>query len=142
MATLSRISWNPIYSVHVEVLDAQHRKLFEIVNRLINVFESRSGDLLPAIKELIDYLSVHFREEHTVMMNANYPNLLSHRKEHLKFTEKIEEFLKGYKEGDKELGLNMVVFLKDWVRDHTTQLDVQYGEYLLKYATKLTQPHK
>jgi hemerythrin len=142
MPTLSRISWDPTYSVHIEVLDAQHRKLFEAVNRLINVFESRSGDFLPVIKDLIDYLSVHFHQEHKVMGDANYPKYLSHSMEHQKFTEKIEEFLKGYKEGDRDLGHNMVVFLKDWVRDHTQKLDVQYGEYLLKQAAKPKQPHK
>ena len=142
MATLSRINWDPIYSVHVEVLDAQHRKLFEAVNRLINVFESGSGDFLPTIKDLVDYLSVHFHQEHMVMRNANYPNFLSHSKEHQKFTEKIKGFLEEYKEGDENLGQNMVVFLKDWVRDHTKILDVQYGEYLLKHATKFKQPQK
>ncbi|MEI6842347.1 MAG: bacteriohemerythrin [Methanomicrobiales archaeon] len=142
MATLSRISWDTSYSVNVEVLDAQHRNLFAIVNRVINLTESRSSDLLPAIKELIDYLSVHFREEHAVMTSANYPNLLNHRKEHLKFTETVEEFLKSYKEGDKELGLKMVVFMKDWIHDHTKKIDVKYGEYLLKYAPRLTQPQK
>ncbi len=142
MAILSRITWDTSYSVNVEVLDAQHRNLFAIANRMINVVESHSSDLLPAIKELIDYLSVHFREEHTVMTNANYPNLLSHRKQHLKFTENVEVFLKDYKEGDKELGLKMVAFMKDWIQDHTKKIDVQYGEYLLKYAPKLTQPHK
>jgi len=142
MATLSRISWDTSYSVNVEVLDAQHKNLFAIVNRVINLVESHSSDLLPAIKELIDYLSVHFREEHAVMTKANYPNLLNHRKEHLKFTEKVEEFMKNYKEGDKELGLKMVVFMKEWIQDHTKKVDVQYGEYLLRYAPKLTGPRK
>jgi hemerythrin len=137
MAALSRITWDPIYSVHVEVLDAQHRKLFDAVNQLMDVFESGSGDFLSVIKDLIDYLSVHFHQEHMVMRNADYPNFLSHSKEHQKFTEKIQEFLKGYKEGDKNLGQNMVVFLKDWVRDHTAKLDVKYGEYLRKSAEKL-----
>jgi hemerythrin len=143
MATLlSRISWEPIYSVHIESLDDQHKKLFEAVNRLINLYEDQFGDFLPVLKDLIDYLSVHFREEHTIMNNANYPNFLSHRNEHLKFTEKIEDFLKGYKEGDKKLGFNMLVFLKDWVSNHTKTLDVQYGQYLLKHPPQLKQPPK
>jgi hemerythrin len=142
MAALSRITWDPIYSVHVEVLDAQHRKLFDAVNQLMEVFESGSGEFLSVIKDLIDYLSVHFHQEHMVMRNANYPNFLIHSKEHEKFIEKIKEFLKGYKEGDENLGQNMVVFLKDWVRDHTIKLDVQYGEYLRKNAEKIDQLHK
>lgn len=142
MVVLSRIKWDPLYSVHDEVLDAQHRILFETVNRLIGVFESGSGNLLPAIKELIDYLSVHFHQEHMVMMNANYPNFSNHSNEHQTFTERVREFLEEYKEGDENLGRNMVVFLKDWVRDHTQILDVQYGEYLHKHPTKHGQTRK
>lgn len=142
MAALSRITWDPIYSVHVEALDDQHRKLFDAVNQLMDVFESGSGDFLPVIKDLIDYLSIHFHHEHMVMRNANYPNLLSHSQEHQKFTDKIGEFLKGYKEGDRDLGLNMMIYLKDWVRDHTIGLDLQYGKYLRMNAEKLEQPHK
>jgi hemerythrin len=142
MAALSRITWDPIYSVHVEVLDAQHRKLFDSVNQLMDIFESGSVDFLLVIKDLIDYLSVHFHQEHMFMKNVDYPNFLSHSKEHEKFIETIKEFLKGYKEGDENLGQNMVVFLKDWVRDHTIKLDVQYGEYLRKNAEKIDQLHK
>jgi hemerythrin len=134
MAKLSRITWDPIYSVNVEILDVQHRKLFDIVNHLIDVFESGSGDFLLVINDLIHYLSVHFHQEHVVMMNAKYPGFLSHSQEHQKFTAK--------KEGNEDLGLNMVVFMKEWVRDHTTKLDVQYGKYLLKNAEKLKQPQK
>lgn len=136
METMSRLKWEPVYSVHIEILDTQHQKLFAIVNNLIDVFESGSGNFLSIIDDLTKYLSVHFHEEHLVMMRANYPGFLSHSKEHQKFTEKIEEFLGAYKKNDEDLGLNMVTFMKEWVRDHTTKMDMQYAEYLLKNTEK------
>lgn len=142
MTKMSRIKWDPIYSVHVEVLDAQHQELFAIINKLIDVFESGSGDILSVIYDLTKYLSVHFHEEHLVMMHANYPGFLSHSKEHQRFTEKVEEFLQAYKKNDADLGLNMVVFLKEWVHDHTTKMDMQYAQHLLRNTEKLNQPHK
>jgi len=69
-------------------------------------------------------------------MNAKYPDLLNHSKVHEKFIEKAEEFIQQYTEGNEDLGFNMVVFLKDWLREHTTKMDMQYAEYLLKNATK------
>lgn len=136
MAKLSRLTWEPSYSFHVEVIDDQHRKLFDIVNHLIDVFEAtcdgNSNDLLPVINELLEYLSVHFHSEEMIMMNAMYPDFSSHSKEHRKFIDEVLKLLKDYKEGHADLGFNMLVFLKNWVRDHTTTLDVQCGEYLLK----------
>ncbi len=129
MENISHIAWLPVYSVNDESLDAQHRKLFDIVNRLVDVYESGSGDLLPVIKELIGYLSIHFQDEHKVMMSMNYPHFAAHCCEHGRFTDQVEEYLRDYKEGNQDLGFKMVVFLKDWIRDHTSKLDVQYGEY-------------
>ena len=137
MVKISRITWEPVYSVHVEAIDEQHRNLFNTVNQLIDIFETGSGELLPVIHDLIAYLSVHFHQEHLVMMNAGYPEFEAHSREHRKFTEKVGQFLAAYREGDTELGLKMLLYLKEWIRDHTTMLDLRYGEYLLKNADKL-----
>ncbi len=139
MSRMSRITWDPIFSVHVDILDEQHKQLFSTVNRLIDTFESGSDDFLPVINELIHYLSVHFHQENMVMMKANYPGFAAHSKEHEKFTEKVDGFLRDYKEGNQDLGLNMVVFMRKWIREHTTKMDIQYAEYLLKNADKLKQ---
>lgn len=132
MTKLQRIKWDPVYSVHVEILDDQHRKLFDTVNHLLDIFESGSGDLLSVINGLVEYISVHFHQEHLVMMNSNYPGFLNHSKEHQKFIEKVEEFIQSYKVGDQDLGINMVVYMKEWIRDHTTKLDMEYAAHLLK----------
>jgi len=79
--SLTRLTWEPKYSVQNEALDAQHQKLFTVVNRLLDVFESDT-DVLPTITELIDYLSTHFHTEHLVMLNSNFPEFPGHSAEH------------------------------------------------------------
>ena len=141
MEKLPFLTWEPSYSYHVEVIDAQHRKLFDMVNHLIDVFEApRDGDssnLLPVLNELVEYVSVHFHQEEIIMADADYPDFLSHNWEHRKFTNEVLKFLKDYKEGRADLGLDILSFLVGWVRTHVTTSDVQFGEYLFKNPEKL-----
>lgn len=137
MNKISYIKWEPNYSVHVDILDEQHQKLFDIVNDLIDETEMGASRLLPVIRDLIDYLSVHFHQEHMIMMESEYPDFLKHSQEHRRFTEKVEEFLGSYKKGDADLGLKMIVFMKEWIFIHTTRLDIKYGEHLQKNPAML-----
>lgn len=139
MSKIPYIKWEPKYSVHVDILDEQHRKLFDVVNDLIDETAMGSSRLLQVIRDLIDYLSIHFHQENIVMMDSGYPDFVKHSQEHRRFTEKVEEFLQLYEQGDAELGLKMIVFMKEWVFTHTTRLDLKYGEHLLQNPTKLTK---
>jgi len=142
MNKISYIKWEPKYSVHVEILDEQHRKLFDIVNDLVDEVEMGSNQLLPIISDLIDYLSVHFKQESIVMMESNYPGFTKHSREHRDFTEKMKAFLQDYEQGDTELGLKMIVFLKEWIFNHTTRLDIEYAHHLQDNAEKLKTPQE
>jgi hemerythrin-like metal-binding protein len=132
MNKLSHIEWVPSNSIHVEKLDAQHRHLFEFTNRLIDIFESGSDDVLPVINDMVEYLTHHFHEEQLVMIEMNYPDFELHNQAHMKFTEKVHEFIKNYSESNRNLAFDIIVFLRGWVRNHTTGMDKQIGNYLLK----------
>jgi hemerythrin-like metal-binding protein len=132
MEKLSRIEWLPLYSVNNEEIDAQHRKLFDITNHLMDLFERDAGDLLPVLKGLIAYVIEHFHTERTVMIKANFPGFLMHNQEHQIFTEKMKEFLDDYQAGNKDLAFDMISYLKNWINDHTTKVDMEYAKYLQK----------
>lgn len=137
MKKISYINWVPNHSVHVDILDEQHRKLFDIVNDLIDENDMGSHRLLPIVHELVDLLVVHFQQEHTVMTESNYPGLSEHSQEHQRFVDKIKEFFQEYQQGDTDLEYKWISYLKEWVYNHTTRVDVRYGEHLLKHAEKL-----
>ncbi len=132
MSEISHLQWSSNISVRVDSIDAQHKKLFDVTNRLIDIFEAGSGDFLTVIGELVEYTTVHFHEEQMVMMNAKFPGLAAHTAEHDKFIAKVEEFLQAYGEGQKDAGRTMVVFLRDWLFSHTSGLDMEFAQFLAK----------
>lgn len=134
MKKIPYIRWEPFNSVHVDILDEQHRKLFDLVNDLIDEIELGSHGLLPVVHELADLLAVHFSQEHIVMMQSHYPDMIAHTAEHRRFTEKLEEFFKEYTPGDLAMEHKWITFLKEWVYHHTTRVDMRYGDHLLKNA--------
>ncbi|HPL32349.1 MAG TPA: bacteriohemerythrin [Smithellaceae bacterium] len=136
MAGIPHLQWSQSLSVRVDGIDAQHKKLFEITNHLIDVFEAGSGDFLTVISELVEYTTVHFHDEQMVMMNAKFPGLAPHTAEHDKFIAKVEEFLQAYGEGRSDTGSTMVVFLKEWLFAHTSGLDMEYAQFLAKNSAK------
>ncbi len=131
MKKFDRIHWDPKYTVHDETLDHQHKNLFEITNKLIDKYESGSGDCYETITELVKYLSEHFKTEQLVMLKLRYWAYDKHEKEHQKFTEKVQEFINSYQNKQANLTIDIISFLRDWIFSHTTSLDLKYGELLL-----------
>ncbi|HOC59644.1 MAG TPA: bacteriohemerythrin [Smithellaceae bacterium] len=136
MNKITHLEWSPAISVHISKIDDQHKKLFDITNQLIDAFESGAEDMLTIISELVNYTTVHFHEEQVTMMNYQFPGLTLHTREHDKFIEQVEEFLKDYDTGNKDLGYRMVVFLKDWLAAHTSGMDMEYADFVAKKTPK------
>lgn len=136
MTEFQHITWDPKYTVNIEAIDVQHQELFSLVNQLIDLHESGSVELYPIFKNLVDYLSKHFHTEQMAMMKMRYPRFAAHIQQHQAFTEKIHEFLQGYKEQDRNLTQKMLFFLMNWVFSHTTDIDQQYAVYFEKTDKK------
>lgn len=137
MENNSRLIWQQRYSANIEFLDAQHKKLFSIINQNISILENKSEKYLPVFKGLIDYLSVDFHEEHLVMMETQFPDISKHIREHMRFTEKISQLLNDYADGDVNLGARLNNELKNWIREHALGMDLKLGEFLTSHPEKL-----
>lgn len=79
--------WSDDYNIGVEVVDSAHRRLFSVVNRIINNFmdndfEKNKTMCIEAIKYLKSYALKHFGEEEAYMLQIKYPNYKTHRKIH------------------------------------------------------------
>jgi hemerythrin len=131
MDQFKRLVWNPQYTVHVEELDAQHQKLFNITNHVFDMYEKGSGDLLPSLKDLVEYLCKHIKTENTVMIRCGYPDYAAQNTQHEIFIDKMQSFLKSYKEDEKDLVLSILHYLHNWIFSHTVNMDLKYGQYLI-----------
>ncbi len=131
-AKIDRITWNPKYSVHVEVVDAQHRELFSIMNRLADLYESGSEDLFPVLQDLVQYATEHFHAENMIMLKAVYPGFRDHNAEHSQFIDSVQGFLTDHKRQDDQLSYRIMVYIRDWLLSHTQQVDMQYADFLIR----------
>jgi hemerythrin-like metal-binding protein len=129
---MSRIEWNDEYSVGNDVLDEQHRKLFDMINALGAAMVGDAADILVEgiLIEMTDYIDIHFSTEERYMQQADYPEFKEHRSQHAIYVKKSLGFLKGYREGSERLTDEILHFLKDWLIEHILGKDKQYAPYL------------
>jgi len=137
MNKIEPLKWSSMYSVNDEVIDAQHQQLFDITNRLADIYEKGSGDLLPIFKDIIDFLSKHFHAEHMLMKKTDYPDLEDHMHQHQDFVDKIEKYLNTYRADDMEVTYSMLSFLRNWIFNHTTGIDIRYRDHIIKTREKV-----
>ncbi|HNQ18315.1 MAG TPA: bacteriohemerythrin [Smithellaceae bacterium] len=136
MEKFERIYWNPRYTVYDDVIDRQHQKLFAITNKLIDKYESDSEECYDVLSDLVEYLSEHFKTEQVVMMKLRFWAYEKHIKDHQRFIDKIEDFIKKYQNGQVCLTTEILTFLRDWIFSHTTKEDLKFGE-LLKISRRV-----
>ena len=126
------IPWSEKYSVHNFLLDAQHKKLVSIINRLYSAIrEGKAKNVLEiTLDDLITYTRDHFNTEERMMLKANYPEYKEHKIEHQKLTDKVIEFQKSFKKGESLISTNLMTFLKDWLINHIEGTDKKYKDQL------------
>ena len=92
----SHSGWKDIYSVNNEIIDKEHKELFNIAQEAFAYVEEK--DKTKKIKEIVtdlyDYMKTHFSHEEKFMQDINYPKSEEHKKLHREIILKINEFIK------------------------------------------------
>ena len=82
--------WQDDYSIGVEVIDQEHRRLFKIINKLFS-FQGEEKDSQWACQEGVKYFKghamKHFADEEAYMRSIGYPGLEQHQRIHRSFRE-------------------------------------------------------
>lgn len=122
--------WSDEYSVSVNEIDLQHRKLVEMVNSLNEAMLARKGREAQkaAIDAMVDYSVSHFSVEENYMRRFGFEGLPAHKAEHEKFTIKALELKDRVNRAGFVLTLEIVDFLKQWLTGHIKGTDKQYKE--------------
>jgi len=129
---MSLITWSEDLSVNIPSIDAQHKKLVELVNRLHDATIAHEGDQSKKkiLDELIDYTKTHFANEEKLMSTHQYPAFSTHKKEHDRLTRQVMFIYRNFTAGQPVLTVTFMNFLKDWIADHIKGSDKKYGPYL------------
>jgi hemerythrin len=129
---LALVTWDTSYSVSVKSCDAEHQKLFDLINKLHEAMQLGQGSTIvsPVVDELEKYTQTHFRAEEALLRQACYPKLDDHRLQHQKFVAQVKQFKDDLQAGRLGNSIAVLKFLKDWLADHIKQTDKMYSEHL------------
>ena len=128
------IAWNDSYLLGNEQIDRQHKKLFEMVNDLVNSCQEGTHPMkLQVILEfLVNYTVRHFHFEEELQLQYGYPEYKSHKKLHEDFKKAIREFaVKLEKNGPSdELCNEFNVIVVRWLVNHIQREDKKIGLHI------------
>ena len=127
---LNTIPWDDSYKLEIELIDKQHIKLFEIVNRLYTLDDEHStkDEIKAILYEFSDYMNTHFKEEEQYMASIEFPELKRHKQIHETFVQQLAELVKT----PAKLGIiktKMKVFAKRALIDHIKNEDTKIGKF-------------
>jgi len=136
---MALFTWSDKYRVNVESIDLQHMKLFQIANRLHDLFlqegaigREKFGDILDS---LVQYTKAHFAFEEKVLKESNFPDYDEHLAEHKNLVNDLNTYVEKYKAGGDIDTLNLLNFTIEWLQDHILGTDMEYSRFLNSQET-------
>ena len=121
--------WDDAWSVCNNDLDADHKKLIDLLNRLYDFALEPGGEgaFKNLFKEMETYAREHFTREEALLKARHYTHLISHQKEHRRYEEKLAE-IRSLVEDDSpaDISSRALQFLGDWLIDHILGADQAY----------------
>jgi len=120
------------YMTGIEVIDEEHKKLFDIMRRSFEELRHHKEDenvdsfdeVLGIIDELVDYSQTHFADEEEYMSSINYEGLIAQQRAHQMFIEKLDDIdLEGTSIPASEYLEDVIDFVLYWLTNHILKMD-------------------
>lgn len=128
------IEWTDATPVGVAVIDEQHRRLADLINRLHDAMQlrGRGKTIEPFLDELDAYAHYHFETEEQLMREHHCPALTfeSHLTEHAEFNACLGSLKRDFEAGEFTLRLDLWQFVAKWWDRHVLGTDKELAREL------------
>lgn len=126
------VTWDDSYSVGIEAIDNDHRKLMGLINNLQASVHYHTGASFErqSLDELIDYTRFHFGREEALMEKHGFPEFEEHKRQHQAMIEEVGRFVANYEKQGVDALEPVAEYLKVWLIKHINGTDQQYGPFL------------
>ena len=132
------ITWKDQYSVGIDSIDQQHKRLVHLINQLQTAVDYSTGEEFEreALDELVDYTKTHFSYEEGLMQQYAYPEFEPHKAQHQKMIQQVEDVLAEYEQDQDRAMRHALDFLKTWLINHINGTDKEYSDFLIEKGAK------
>ena len=129
------------YMTGIEMVDDEHRRLFEIIAETKDVIDSefladKYDHIMNLLDQLREYTEFHFKDEEVLMEKIGYPRLEVQKRAHAAFVERLVEIdfkdLDNMDDNQQEYLLELIQFLVSWLSNHILGEDKKIGDFIVK----------
>ncbi len=133
-----RIDWSDKYSVGIDSIDEQHKKLINLINTLQTIVDYSTGEEIEreCLAAVVNYTKTHFVYEEGLMREYGYPDFEAHKAQHQKMIDKVNDLLAAYEKNPESAMKDALDFLKQWLIRHINGTDKQYSEFLISNGAR------
>ncbi len=128
-------NWNDGFEIGVQAVDAQHRRLFELMNQVYAHYrqEAGNGAVERTVDELVKVALQHLEDEEALQRRAGYVGFEAHQRIHERLRKDLGERITAYKSTKTEDALfDLIMFLKSWLMKHIYNEDRRFAGALWK----------
>jgi len=135
---MAYIDWTEKLSVGIDIIDEQHKVLFQIINDLHDAMKAGQSKLVikDVLARLIDYTNFHFSMEETLMEQYGYMESPAHKKMHKDLVADVMTLQLKFERSQRAMGVQVLTFLKVWLNEHILKTDKTFGIYLRQSGMK------
>ncbi len=125
---MSMVQWSDEFSVEIQEIDEQHKLIINYINELYEALSRKDSHDLVAdvIQKLVEYTKIHFAVEETLMRIFHYEGYETHKLIHDRLVQGALLYQARFLSGDAAVGMELLMFLKEWLFDHINREDKRY----------------
>ena len=113
-------------------IDSEHDVQLQLLDSLTRTLTKGDGIAAAGyiLDQFIEFSDMHFLSEQLVMRLHGYPGYEPHLEEHTRLMKKVREIRGSIQHGEQQIGLQLILELRDWLLTHIASEDVAFGEFL------------
>lgn len=124
---MNEFVWHDHYRVGNDIIDRQHRQLFDVGNRIVEV--GSSEELIYLFMLFYQHLHEHFQAEEDLMKQYQYPDYAKHVDEHNHMLDRLIEISRTVQNRQWNMA-DIQVFVSRWVLVHILEFDMPFGDFI------------
>ncbi len=132
---MALIEWKSEFSLGVSQVDAEHKELIELVNRLYTKVRSQEHDptIVDFLEELYTSAAKHFAHEELMMQARRYTAYEEHHADHQRLLKEVTAMMFEYQDGVLNNMEVMAERLYDWFCIHFKTHDAPLHRLIHSY---------